>query len=72
MGGIVLIVFIAIVATFAESMVGKIVLSAALLAIGLLLLRWITGIVFLVTLAKACAVIMVVVIVGALLLALIN
>ena len=69
---IVLFIIIALVATFADSIPGKIVLCAAASAIGFLLLKWITGISFLITLANACAVVMVVVIVGAILLAIIN
>ena len=72
MGWIILFVIIALVATFADSIPGKIVLCATVSAIGFLLLRWITGIVLFVTLAKVCAVVIVIVIVGAILFALIN
>ena len=72
MGWIVLLVIVGLVAVFADSIIGKIVISAVVLAIGLLLLRWITGITLFVTLAKVCAVIIVISIVGAILLAIIG
>ena len=65
-----MIIIIAIIAACFESVPGKVVGGASVLAIGLLLLRWITGISFFVTLAKVCAVVMVLVIVGVILLAL--
>lgn len=72
MGWIIFLVIVGLVAVFADSIVGKIVLSAVVLAIGLLLLRWITGVALFVTLAKVCAIVIVTVLVGAILLALIN
>ena len=66
---IVAVVICAVIATSLESVLGKIVIGAAVSAIGLLLLSWITGMSFLVTLAKVCAVIIVVTIVGAILVA---
>ena len=69
---IVVITICAIIATSLDSVFGKIVIGAAVVAIGLLLLSWITGISFLITLAKVCAVVIVVVIVGAILLAIIG
>lgn len=68
MWSVVLIVIVALIAlSLAESIVGKIVVGAAVVAIGLLLLRWITGLTIFVTLAKVCAIVMVVAIVGAIL-----
>ena len=64
---IVVIVICAIIAASLDSLIGKIVIGAAVVAIGLLLLSWITGVSVLVTLAKACAVIIIVTIVGAIL-----
>lgn len=72
MGLICIIVIVALLVTLLDSLPGKIVLSATVLAIGLLLLRWITGVALFVTLAKVCAVIIVISIVGAILLAIIG
>ena len=69
---IVVIIICAIIAASLDSVLGKIVIGATVVAIGLLLLSWITGVVFLITLAKACAVIIVVSIVGAILMAIIG
>ena len=69
---IVVIVICAVIAASLDSVLGKIVIGAAVVAVGLLLLSWITGVVFLITLAKACAVIIVVSIVGAILMAIIG
>lgn len=69
---IVVIIICAIIAASLDSVLGKIVIGSAVVAIGLLLLSWITGISFLVTLAKVCAAIIVVAIVGAILLAIIG
>lgn len=69
---IIVIIIIALIAVSLESIFGKIVFGAAVIAIGLLLLRWITGVALFVTLAKVCAVVMVITIVGALLIAIIN
>ena len=64
---IVLIIMFAVFATVLDSMLGKIVIGAAVTAIGLLLLYWITGLSFFIILAKICAIITVVTIVGAIL-----
>lgn len=66
---IVIIIICAVIAASLDSVLGKIVIGAAVVAIGLLLLSWITGMSFLITLAKVCAVIIVLAIVGAVLLA---
>ena len=66
---VVLIIIIALFSAFLDSGAGKIVMSASVIAIGLLLLRWITGLTMFVTVAKGCAVVMVVVVVGILVLA---
>ena len=63
---VVLIIF-AIIATFLDTSIGKVVIGSAVAAIGLLLLSWITGVAFFITLAKVCAIIIVVGIVGAIL-----
>lgn len=68
---IVILVIFAIIAVSLESVVGKIIFGSTVVAIGLLLLSWITGISFLIILAKACAAIIVITIVAALLLAII-
>jgi hypothetical protein len=72
MGWIVVIIIVALIAVSLESIPGKIVAGAAVVAIGLLLLSWITGLSFLITLAKVCAAIIVITIVGTILLALIG
>ena len=69
---VVVIIVVALIAAGLESIPGKIVAGASVLAIGLLLLRWITGAALFVTLAKVCAAVIVITIVGALLLALIG
>lgn len=69
---IVAIIMCAVVAACLDSVLGKIVVGAAVVAIGLLLLSWITGMSFFITLARACAAIIVVAIVGAILLAMIG
>lgn len=72
MAWFVIIIIVALIAASLDSVVGKIVVGAAVLAIGLLLLRWITGFTFFVTLAKVCAVVMVVTVIGAILAAIIG
>ena len=69
---VIVIIICAVIAASLDSLLGKIVIGAAVVAIGLLLLSWITGMSFLITLAKVCAVIIVVAIVGAILLAIIG
>ena len=69
---VVVIIIVALIAASLESVLGKIVFSAAVVAIGLLLLRWITGLAVFVSLAKTCAIIMVVTVVAALLIAIFN
>ena len=69
---VIVIIICAVIAASLDSLLGKIVIGAAVVAIGLLLLSWITGMSFLITLAKVCAVIIVVAIVGAILLAFIG
>lgn len=69
---IIVIVICAVIAVSLDSILGKIVFGSAVVAIGLLMLSWITGISFLITLAKVCAVIIVVAIVGTILLTIIG
>lgn len=69
---VIAIIVVAVIAASLDSVPGKIVAGAAVVAIGLLLLSWITGISFLVTLAKVCAAVIVVVIVGVIVMALIG
>ena len=68
----VVVIIVAIIAACLDSVIGKIVLGASIVALGLLLLSWISGISFLVALAKICAAIIVITIVGAILLAIIG
>ena len=67
---VVVIIIVALIAVGLESVPGKIVAGTSAIAIGLLLLKWITGAAVFVTLAKVCAAIIVITIVGAILLAL--
>lgn len=60
------IIAFAIIAVCLDTVPGKIVFAAAIIAIGLLLLSWITGLSFFVSIAKGCAVLIVVVLVGVL------
>ena len=69
---IIIIIICAIIAAFLDSALGKVVAVSAVVALGLLLLSWITGFGFLITLAKTCSVIIVVAIVGAVLFAIIG
>ena len=69
---IIVIIICAIIAVSLDSLLGKIVFASAVVAIGCLLLRWITGLALFVILAKVCAIIMVVTIVAALLIAIFN
>lgn len=72
MGWIFMIAIVTFLVAILDSLPGKFVVGASVVAVGLLLLKWITGVAFFITLAKACAVVIVIVIVGAILLALIN
>lgn len=72
MGWIVLVVIVALIAVCLDSVFGKIVIGAAVVAIGFLLLAWITSLHFFITLAKVCAVIMVVTVTGAILIAIVG
>jgi len=67
---VVLIIICALIAAGLESLPGKLVAGSITLAIGCLLLRWITGVAVFVVIAKACAVAIVVILVGGILLAL--
>lgn len=72
MGWIIFFVVLGVIATCLDSLSGKLVFGAGVIAIGLLLVSWITGMAFLITLAKTCAVIIVIVITGTILLAIIG
>lgn len=69
---VIVVIICAVIAASLDSVLGKVVIGAAVVAIGLLLISWITGMGFLITLAKLCAVIIVVAIIGAVLLAIIG
>lgn len=69
---VIVIIIVALIAVSLESILGKVVFGAGVVAIGLLLLRWITGLALFVTLAKVCAIVMVVTIVAALLIAIFS
>lgn len=72
MGTVILIVVVAIIAACLDTVLGKIVIAAGVVAIGFLLLAWITGLHLFITLAKVCAVIMVVTVIGAIVMAIIG
>ena len=69
---VILIVAVMIVAACLDSKVGKIVIGSGVVALGFLILSWITGAGFFITLAKACAVLIVVVLVGMIVLSIIG
>ena len=66
------VIVVSIIAASLDSSLGKIVVGAAVIAIGVLILNVITEASFLITLAKACAVVIVITIVGTILLAIIG
>ena len=72
MFGVAVVIVVAIIAACLDSILGKIVLGATIVALGLLLLSWISGMSFLIVLAKVCAAVVVIVVVGAILLAIIG
>lgn len=72
MGWVIAFVVVAIVGMCLDSVAGKIVVGAGVVAIGLLLLAWITSADFFILLAKVCAVIIVVTITIIVLLAIIG
>lgn len=72
MGWIIFFVVLGIIATCLDSVPGKIVFGAGVIAIGFLLISWITGVDVLISLAKTCAVVIVVVVVGTILLAILR
>ena len=69
---IIVFIVVGVIAACLDSALGKVVLCAAVAAIGLLLLAWITDLGFLIALAKVCAVVIVVAIVGAILFAIMD
>ena len=72
MGWVALIIALMVISACMESKTGKIILSAGMIALGCLLLDFITGMDLFITLAKLCAVVIVVVIVGVVILAIIG
>ena len=68
----VVIVIVAIIFAILDTSAGKIVIGTGIVAIGLLLIYWVTGFSFLITLAKTCAVMIIITIVGVSLIAIIN
>lgn len=63
----VALVVVLLIAFSMDSTIGKIIVGSAVVAIGALLLNWITGMSVLITVAKVCAAIIVVAIVWAIL-----
>lgn len=72
MGWVVSIIALMIISACMESKTGKIILSAGMIALGCLVLDLITGMGLFVTLAKLCAIVIVVVIVGVIVFAIIG
>ena len=72
MGWIIAIVLLIIISLCAESGLGPILIAIGVVALGLLLLSWITGAGFFVFLAKACAVIIVVAIIVIIVMAILS
>ena len=72
MGWVIFFAILGLIAVCLDSVPGKVIFGCGILAIGFLLISWITGTGFLISLAKICAVIIVVVIVGVILLAIIG
>ena len=64
MGWIIAIVIVAIIACCMDSVAGKAIIIAGVIALGLLLLSWVTGVELLISLAKMCAVVIVIIIVS--------
>ena len=67
MGWIVAIIIVAIILACMDSALGKVALVAGAVALGFLLLEWITDIGIFVVLSKVCAVIIVLIILWAIL-----
>ena len=72
MGWVALFIVLMILGACLESVPGKIVIGSGVAAIGSLLLAWITDVDFFISFAKACAVVIVVVITCVILLAIIG
>ncbi len=68
MGWIILIVGLLVVSFCMESKAGKVILGCGVVAASLVFLSWLTGVSFLMTLAKLCVVIIVLIVVGLILL----
>lgn len=66
------IIIVAIFFVCLDTSAGKIVIGTGVVAIGLLLIYWITGFSFLITLAKTCAVMIVITIVAVVIIAIMN
>ena len=67
-----IIIITIIISLLLDSALGKLITGAGVLALGLLIVSWITGFDLLIIFAKTCAVVIVVAIVGVILLALIG
>ena len=61
---IILIIFLLVLIAIFNSPFGRIAVAVGVIAIGCVLISWITGVAFLITIAKACAVLIVVLIVA--------
>ena len=69
MGWVVVVLIMLLIDMCLDFVAGKIIIGASVVAIGSLLIAWITGLGIFVNLAKTCAIIIVIVITGVVLLA---
>lgn len=69
---IIIFVIFGIILVYLDSVMGKIVFSCIVISIGFLLLYWITKVSLLITLAKLCSVVIIVLIVVTIILAIIR
>ena len=72
MGWIIAIILLVIISLCADSGLGPTIVAIGVVALGLLLISWITGAGFFVFLAKACAVIIVVIIIAVIVMAIFS
>lgn len=72
MGWVIALIVILIIGACMDSGLGMIAIGAGVVALGMLLLEWITGLALFAVLAKICAVIIVLIVVGSILMAIFN
>ena len=69
---VVLIIAVAIISVILDTRVGKITVSTGVVGVSLLLLSWITGLDIFVVLAKGCAIAIIVVVTGIIIVSIVN